>query len=84
MIFKKNSFTNKLLKDENLIKQKIIEEAKEVVNYKNKENLIWEIADLFYFVNVLMAKNKIEYKDIEIELESRNFKKNAFKMEIRM
>jgi phosphoribosyl-ATP pyrophosphohydrolase/phosphoribosyl-AMP cyclohydrolase len=70
----KNSFTNKLLDNEELLKKKIIEESKEVVNYKNTENLIWEISDLIYFLFVLMVKKNLSLNDILNELEIRNIK----------
>jgi len=66
-----NSYTSKISKDEQLIIEKIKEESNEVINYTNDENLSWEIADLFYFVMVLMAKKGIKLKDILNELWSR-------------
>ncbi|MHA1479525.1 MAG: phosphoribosyl-ATP diphosphatase [Promethearchaeota archaeon] len=66
-----NSYTSKISKDERLIIEKIREESNEVINYTNDENLSWEIADLFYFVMVLMAKKGIKLQDILNELWSR-------------
>ena len=66
-----NSYTSKISKDERLIIEKIKEESNEVINYTNEENLSWEIADLFYFVMVLMAKKGIKLQDILNELWSR-------------
>lgn len=66
-----NSYTSKISKDEKLIIKKIKEESNEVVNYTNDENLIWEIADLFYFITILMAKKEIKLQDILNELWSR-------------
>jgi len=66
-----NSYTSKISKDEQLIIEKIKEESNEVINYTNDENLSWEIADLFYFVMVLMVKKGIKLKDILNELWSR-------------
>jgi len=65
---KEGSYTSKILADENEIKEKIMEECKEVLEYKDKNNLVWEISDLLYFVFVLMAKKNIDIKDIENEL----------------
>ncbi len=65
------SYTSKLACDEQLLKSKINEEALEVAYYKNKENLILEIADLAYFVMVLMAKNKVTIGDVKNELWGR-------------
>jgi len=66
-----NSHTSKISKDERLIIEKIKEESNEVINYTNDENLVWEIADLLYFVMVLMAKKEIKLQDILNELWSR-------------
>jgi phosphoribosyl-ATP pyrophosphohydrolase/phosphoribosyl-AMP cyclohydrolase len=51
--------------------EKIREESNEVINYTNDENLVWEIADLLYFLMVLMAKKEINFQDILNELWSR-------------
>lgn len=74
-----NSFSDKLLNNEGLLKQKILEEAKEVINYSDDNNLRWEIADLIYFVTVLMVRNNIDFKDIETELKVRNSMKRYLK-----
>tara|TARA_Y100000310_G_scaffold343460_1_gene451187 strand:- start:5792 stop:7015 length:1224 start_codon:yes stop_codon:yes gene_type:complete len=65
---KVDSFTSKLAEDEKNIMKKIKEESDEVINYKDKQNLIWEIADLQYFLFVLMAKKSITPQDIKNEL----------------
>ncbi len=62
------SFTVKLLENIDLLKSKIIEEAKEVVNFTDRENLIWELADLSYFLLVLMVKNNITLTEVKNEL----------------
>ena len=66
-----DSYTSKISKDERLIIEKIKEESNEVINYTDDQNLSWEIADLFYFVMVLMAKKGIKLQDILNELWSR-------------
>ncbi len=66
-----NSYTSKISKDERLIIEKIKEESNELINYTNDENLVWEIADLLYFIMVLMAKKEIKLQDILNELWSR-------------
>jgi len=45
-----------------------LEETKEILNYTSVDNLIWEIADLTYFILVLMAKKGISLNDIKNEL----------------
>jgi phosphoribosyl-AMP cyclohydrolase / phosphoribosyl-ATP pyrophosphohydrolase len=64
----KDSYTSKLMKSESNIINKIKEESEEVINYKDKENLIWEIADLSYFIIALMVKKGITIQDINNEL----------------
>ena len=66
-----DSYTSKISKDERLIIKKIKEESNEVINYTDDQNLSWEIADLFYFVMILMAKKGIKLQDILNELWSR-------------
>lgn len=66
-----NNLKEKLIKNELLLKRKLIEEAGEVVTAKDKENLIWECSDLIYFLFVIMASNGITINDIEKE----NFKR---------
>ncbi len=65
---KEGSYTTKICKDEKIILDKIREEAKEVIEYNDKENLTWEIADLTYFIIALMAKKGITINDIKNEL----------------
>ena len=72
---KNNSYTNKLLDNKKLLLEKILEESKEVVNSQDRRNLIWELADILYFLNVLMVQNNIKIEDIENELLLRNIVK---------
>ena len=65
---KDSSYTSKISKDERKIKAKIKGEAQELINYKDKPNLIWEAADLLYFIFVLMAKNNVDISDVRNEL----------------
>src|SRR3989344_2084114 len=62
------SYTSKIATNENKIKQKIKEECLEILKYTDKNNLVWEVSDLLYFIIILMAKNGIDVKDIENEL----------------
>lgn len=66
-----NSYTTKLFKDDFFLKRKINEEAFEVLNAVNNEELVWEISDLAYFVMTLMVKNNIKIDDIKNHLGSR-------------
>lgn len=56
------------------LRAKIMEEALEVVKSDNRENKIWECADLMYFLTVFMAKEGIELKEVFQELRWRRFK----------
>ena len=66
-----NSYTSKISKSEETIKEKLLEEAQEVANYESKDNLVWEVADLAYFTMVLMAKNGITIDQVKNELRGR-------------
>ena len=55
-----------------LLKEKIMEEAGEVIGTETKEQGIWEVSDLLYFVSVLMAQKGVAWNDILKELERRN------------
>ena len=65
------SYTKRLSEDNNLLLSKIKEECLEVINFTDRDNLIWEIADLTYFVLVLMATQKINLLEIINELGRR-------------
>lgn len=66
------SYTKRLSEDSKLLLSKIKEESQEVINYTDRDNLIWEIADLAYFILVLMATENITPKQIVKELGRRN------------
>lgn len=59
-----DSYTRKLVADKELLKRKIIEEAAEVITSKNTEELIWESADLLYFLLVFMAQADVTLEDV--------------------
>ncbi len=65
---KPKSYTSKIASSENKIKQKIKEECLEILEYRDRNNLVWEISDLLYFIFMLMAKKGIDIKDIKNEL----------------
>ncbi len=66
-----DSFTTKLFKDELFLKRKINEEAFEVITAANKDELIWEVSDLTYFVMTLMVKYGVTLQDVKNHLSSR-------------
>ncbi len=57
-----------------LLREKILEEAQEVVEAKTTDEIIWEAADVFYFVTVLLAKHQISVDDVLAELARRRKK----------
>jgi len=73
----KGSYTKKLFEDKMLLKRKLVEEAAEVVTAKNKKELIWECADLMYFLFVTMADSKITIQDVEKENKRRDNEEKA-------
>ena len=66
-----DSFTTKLFKDELFLKRKINEEAFEVIHAENRDELIWEVSDLAYFVMTLMVKYGVTIDDVKNHLSSR-------------
>jgi phosphoribosyl-ATP pyrophosphohydrolase/phosphoribosyl-AMP cyclohydrolase/histidinol dehydrogenase len=71
------SYTKKLFEDESLLKRKLVEEAAEVITAKNKSELVWECADLIYFLFVIMANAGISLSEVEKENERRNNEKKV-------
>ena len=66
------SYTNKLLKDKNLIKAKVLEEINELIqSVEQNSNKIHEAADVFYHLIIYLESNNIKIEDIMLELEKR-------------
>ena len=66
------SYTNKLLNDKNLSKEKVIEEINELIESVDKDsNKIHEAADVFYHLIIYLESNDIKIEDIMAELKSR-------------
>ena len=64
------SYTNKLLKDKNLIKEKVLEELDELIqSVEQNSNKIHEAADVFYHLIIYLESNNIKIEDIMEELE---------------
>ena len=67
-----SSYTNKLLKDKNLIKAKVLEEINELIqSVEQNSNKIHEAADVFYHLIIYLESNNIKIEDIMLELEKR-------------
>ena len=66
------SYTNKLLKDNNLAKEKVLEEVNELIEaVEENSNKIHEAADVFYHLMMYLEANAIKIEDIMEELSSR-------------
>ena len=64
------SYTNKLLNDKNLSKEKVIEEINELIESVDKDsNKIHEAADVFYHLIMYLEANNIKIEDVMSELE---------------
>lgn len=59
---------------EERVREKIMEEAEELTEAEEKEDVIWECADLIYFMSVLMNKKGVLWTDILNELDKRHKK----------
>lgn len=57
------------------VREKVEEEAEEICEAEGKEEVIWEAADLLYFVSVLMYKENVTWKDVYDELDKRHKEK---------
>ena len=66
------SYTNKLLKDKDLSKEKVIEEINELIESVDKDsNKIHEAADVLYHLIIYLESNDIKIEDVMSELKSR-------------
>ena len=66
------SYTNKLLKDKNLAKEKVLEEVNELIEaVEESSNKIHEAADVLYHLMMYLEANDIKIEDIMEELSSR-------------
>ena len=66
------SYTNKLLKDKNLAKEKVLEEVNELIEaVEENSNKIHEAADVLYHLMMYLEANDIKIEEIMKELSSR-------------
>ena len=66
------SYTNKLLSDKSLSKEKVLEEINELVeSVENDTNKIHEAADVFYHLIIYLEANEIKIEDVMEELKKR-------------
>ena len=67
-----DSYTNKLLKDKNLSKEKVLEEIKELIEaVEINNNQIHEAADVLYHLIMYLEANDIKIEDVMSELKKR-------------
>ena len=66
------SYTNKLLSDKSLSKEKILEEINELIEaVENNSNKIHEAADVFYHLIMYLEANDVKIEDVMNELNKR-------------
>ncbi len=66
------SYTNKLLEDESLSKEKVLEELGELIESVEKNtNKIHEAADVFYHLIIYLEKSGIMIEEVMNELKQR-------------
>ncbi len=66
------SYTNKLLSDKSLSKEKVLEEINELIEAVEKDtNKIHEAADVFYHLIMYLEANNIKIEDVMEELNKR-------------
>ena len=66
------SYTNKLLSDKSLSKEKVLEEINELIAaVENNSNKVHEAADVLYHLIIYLESNNIKIEDVVNELENR-------------
>ena len=66
------SYTNKLLVDKSLSKEKVLEEVNELIEAVDENsNKIHEAADVFFHLLMYLEANDIKIEDVMSELEKR-------------
>ena len=66
------SYTNKLLEDKSLAKEKVLEEINELIEAVEQDtNKIHESADVLYHLLMYFEKNDIKIEEVMEELKSR-------------
>ena len=62
--------------DAKRVREKVMEEAEELCDdAESKDEVIWEAADLLYFVSVLLYKEGVRWQDVYDELDRRHKEK---------
>ena len=67
-----SSYTNKLLAEKSLAKDKVLEEINELIDaVEQHSNKIHEAADVFYHLIMYLEKSDIKIEDVMEELKNR-------------
>ena len=66
------SYTNKLLADKSLSKEKVLEEINELIEAVDKNNnFVHEAADVFYHLIMYLEANNVKIEEVMEELNKR-------------
>jgi len=65
------SYTARLREDRGLLRAKLVEEATELADASQRDDVIHEAADLMYFTQVAMAAGGVTLADVDSELDRR-------------
>jgi phosphoribosyl-ATP pyrophosphohydrolase len=65
------SYSARMFKDRGALLGKIREEAEEVITAETRDDRVWEIADVLYFLSLLAVDEGIGFAELEAELGGR-------------
>lgn len=71
------SYTARLFNDKDLLSAKLREEAVELLEASeenDRDHVIFEAADVFYFASVVLAKHGVSYSDVEAHLDHKSLR----------
>lgn len=68
------SYTKRLFNDGDLLRAKIMEEAEELIEAKDAEEVSWEAADLIYFAMCKVVKEGVTWAQVMNNLDSKSMK----------
>jgi phosphoribosyl-ATP pyrophosphohydrolase/phosphoribosyl-AMP cyclohydrolase len=60
--------------DDELVREKVTEEAEELCRAATHDEIVWEVADLLYFTTVLMTRAGVKVEEVLNELDRRHKK----------
>ncbi|MDR1972364.1 MAG: phosphoribosyl-ATP diphosphatase [Treponema sp.] len=60
--------------DDELVREKVMEEAEELCQAQTRDELVWEAADLLYFATVLLTRAGVSVAEVLNELDRRHKK----------